>query len=232
VTAIFGYLVIMMFIKWGTDWQSDVRIKNDAPSLLQMMILMFLSSNGPDKVQLYKGQDGVESFLKAVAFICVPFLLIPKPAILYYQNYQKSRVRMEHLPLHDDHEHHEEHHEEDQFNFGEIITMQLIHTLEFVLGCISNTASYLRLWALSLAHSQLSIVFWNYFIKSTMTGGGFNLFVGFAIWFGTTMGVLMCMESLSAFLHALRLHWVEFQNKFYTGSGKSFLPFNLAELKY
>ncbi|GJR73398.1 V-type proton ATPase subunit A1-like protein isoform X2 [Tanacetum coccineum] len=78
-----------------------------------------------------------------------------------------------------------------------------------ILGSVSNTASYLRLWALRYDNFIIRLV-------------GLEVFA-----FATTF-ILLMMETLSAFLHALRLHWVEFQNKFYGGDGYKFKPFSFA----
>jgi V-type H+-transporting ATPase subunit a len=107
----------------------------------------------------------------------------------------------------------------------------MIETIEFVLGTVSNTASYLRLWALSLAHGKLAEVFLELIFKPALKadGLGMTLVLSIALWpafWSVSFAVLMVLDMLECFLHCLRLHWVEFQNKFFKGEGYSFKPYS------
>ncbi len=84
----------------------------------------------------------------------------------------------------------------------------MIETIEFVLGCVSNTASYLRLWALSLAHSELSGVFYQLTLADGIASGNpASSIAGLPVFMLATLGVLLCMDAMECFLHSLRLHW-------------------------
>lgn len=242
--CIFGYLCTMIVYKWCVNWR-ELGLEK-APNLLNTLIFMFLS---PGKVaaqdQLFAGQGWVQLILIFIAAVCVPWLLLAKPIYLKLEHknrYRYTQLQMEHRdseqapPNIGDNSSssstHVNNHEPllEKFEFGEIMVHQIIHTIDFCLGAISNTASYLRLWALSLAHAQLSEVLWTMVINSVMNLGAIGIFIGFAGWFVATLCILLIMEGLSAFLHALRLHWVEFNNKFYQGSGYKFEPFSFETL--
>uniref|UniRef100_A0A672JM86 V-type proton ATPase subunit a n=1 Tax=Salarias fasciatus TaxID=181472 RepID=A0A672JM86_SALFA len=213
--CLFGYLVLMIVYKWLAFGARD---SSRAPSILIHFINMFVMQ-GKDIAPLYPGQTGLQIFLVVVALLSVPVLLLGKPFYLYWLYRGGKGLRRRRV---------------SPFDFADVILYQAIHTIEYCLGCISNTASYLRLWALSLAHAQLSEVLWAMVMRlgfriTTKVGVVFLVPV-FGLFAALTVSILLVMEGLSAFLHALRLHWVEFQNKFYHGTGVKFVPFDFSLL--
>ena len=246
LNAIFGYLVIVIMMKWSTQWMDgDGKLIAEPPALLNMLIFMFLSPGTLDGAPFYEGQANLQTGLVLLALACVPVMLLGKPLLLKREHQRKiaegygvvhggSADDLD-SPTKEHADHDEGATEHEHFEFGEIMVEQVIHTIEFCLGAVSNTASYLRLWALSLAHAQLSEVLWDMTLGSAFEFGGgpvrvIGIFLLFLFWFNATLVILIGMEGMSAFLHGLRLHWVEFDNKFYAGSGYEFKPFGFKDL--
>lgn len=170
LTALFGFMDAMIIGKWLTDWDEQ-KIKNDKqpPGVIMAMIVMFLSGgvyekvdNGPQWGDLVPNQTPLMRACVIIAALCVPIMLLVKP--FYYSsksshvddaNKSESTSALQlqglNVPIP----------EEEDHSFGQLFIHQMIETIEYSLGTVSNTASYLRLWALSLAHGQLAKVFFD-----------------------------------------------------------------------
>ncbi|KHJ98086.1 V-type ATPase subunit family protein [Oesophagostomum dentatum] len=223
--------------------------------MMKTMGTGFVDDDGSQKFQCYlnnwyPGQGFFQTLFVLTAIVCVPVMLFAKPYLLWKADKERRESGHRQLSVRadmngDDAEvvHAEPKpstsssggggahgHDSGPFEFGEVMVYQAIHTIEFVLGCVSHTASYLRLWALSLAHAQLSDVLWTMVFRHSFTLDGYYgavaTYILFFIFGSLSFFILVLMEGLSAFLHALRLHWVEFQSKFYGGLGHMFVPFS------
>ncbi|XP_058829554.1 V-type proton ATPase 116 kDa subunit a 1-like [Topomyia yanbarensis] len=226
---LFLYMCFMMFFKWvqyTAVTEDDALKPGCAPSVLIMFINMMLFKEQKPldgcKEFMFEGQKDLQMVFIFIALLCIPWLLLAKP--FYIMSTRKNKpVGANHIASggHGDH---------DEEPISEIFIHQSIHTIEYILSTISHTASYLRLWALSLAHAQLSEVLYTMVfhigLKSEGFVGSIMIYVVFWPWAVLTIGILVGMEGLSAFLHTLRLHWVEFMSKFYEGLGHQFQPFS------
>merc|ERR1712238_454933 len=166
------------------------------PNLITSLINIALNPGSVDE-PLYKGQNGFQNILLVAAFASVPVLLLAKPYFISKQTQHEPKVASasdEEKALIEGEV--VEGEEEEEHNLGEIIIHQAIETIEFVLGMVSNTASYLRLWALSLAHSELATVFWEKAMLSTLEYNFFAAFLLFGLFAGITLGVLLMMDVL------------------------------------
>jgi len=302
---LFGYMIVLIFIKWGTDYSKNTA---NAPSIITILMNLALNKGSVDGKPVWSTVDNEErtnQIFFLISIICIPIILLPKPLIKMYQinkknkildfknnikNIKNNKISIEMPEINNNIDNEEQinenikdeteplletdelikkdnnnydkelinkppemddllkaeiQYDQDSINyasnliienmknekqegtFSDIFVHQIIETIEFVLGCVSNTASYLRLWALSLAHSQLSKVFFEKSLFGLAVDGNFVfVIIGYFLFANITISVLMGMDLLEAFLHTLRLHWVEFQNKFYYADGTAFVPYS------
>ena len=123
--------------------------------------------------------------------------------------------------------------------FGKMIvegvTEGVFGTFEVLVASISNTISYARILALNMVHAGFAKTFINlgapgiyyghtaaeagHIIVELTPGYFMNMFIG--------LFLIMVLESLLSFINTLRLHWVEWFQKFYKGDGYRFTPFKI-----
>ncbi len=127
----------------------------------------------------------------------------------------------------------------------------IVHLLESVIGMISHTVSYARIFALNTVHIILSSVFITMLPPLlTIYFPPFSLFgveiIPHEVYYHTTetwgapsmpllgafIGTLIVgiLEGLLGFMHTLRLHFVEWFSKFYHAGGVEFKPFHVTRL--
>lgn len=115
---------------------------------------------------MFPFQGTLERTFVFIGLICIPWMLLGKPLYVMMSRKKHNKVVGQNgdinlglemtpegpeatqvAPHAGGHGHEEE-------PLSEIFIHQAIHTIEYVLSTISHTASYLRLWALSLAHAR------------------------------------------------------------------------------
>ena len=108
----------------------------------------------------------------------------------------------------------------DKKGFGKVISG--VASLYDITSYLSDILSYSRIMALGLATGVLAQVV---NLLGTMSKGVLGVLMFIAIFLVGT-AISLAMNALGAYVHTIRLQYVEFFNKFYEGGGRFFSPFS------
>jgi V-type H+-transporting ATPase subunit a len=181
ILVLFGFMDYLIIAKWTTNWDELTALPENqgkvAPAIIDAMIMMFIKGGKREETSIMlpviPNEQKVMNQLLLIALICVPTMLLANPIVQLVFGGKKSKHVDEieladmdkpsgnnssgYAPVNGSNEIHElakdlMSKDHDSHGFGEMMIHQMIETIEYSLGTVSNTASYLRLWALSLAH--------------------------------------------------------------------------------
>ena len=103
--------------------------------------------------------------------------------------------------------------------------MGLMHAFENLLASLSHTISYVRILAMKLIESVFYNLFAAVLIFFTAWGTITGAVLGYTLFAALTIVMILILETAFVFMQSLRLMWVEFFLKFYSGEGTAFKPY-------
>jgi len=111
-----------------------------------------------------------------------------------------------------------------------VITEGSLHIME-VFGLLANLVSYGRLAAVGVAKAAMAlafniIIFTSFFFVYQDTGNVGYLIGGIAL-LVLLQAIVFLLGAISAYIQSIRLHYVEFFQKFFKGNGTEFRPFGV-----
>jgi V/A-type H+-transporting ATPase subunit I len=109
--------------------------------------------------------------------------------------------------------------------------MGLMHAFENLLASLSHTISYVRILAMKLIESVFYNLFAAVLVFFTAWGTITGAVLGYGLFAALTIVMILILETAFVFMQSLRLMWVEFFLKFYSGEGTAFKPYG-AERTY
>lgn len=106
-------------------------------------------------------------------------------------------------------------------------SMGMMHAFENLLASLSHTISYVRILAMKLIDDVFLRLFLGVLVFFTAWGNPLGSVIGGILFAALTTVMILILETAFVFMQSLRLHWVEWFLKFYTGSGTAFKPYGI-----